>query len=77
MKRLALIGMLFSAPAWGADRAIVASEQEVTALVQLIDDALKARGVAVAQNAVYWLNKLQSAPIVTDRKDDPPKDTPK
>lgn len=71
----------FTHEAKAADRAILASEQEVAALVGLIDDALKAKGVSVAQNAVYWLNKIHAAPIVTDRKDEPasadkPKDPP-
>lgn len=59
-----------------ADRAIVANEQEVNALIQLIDEALKAKGISVAQNAIYWLNKINTAPIVTDQKEVKP-DTPK
>lgn len=77
MKYLVTIAVMLSLPAFAADRAILASEQEVNALVQLIDDALKAKGVAVAQNAAYWLNKIQAAPVVTDRKDEPPADKTK
>lgn len=78
MKWLIALAMLLPSPGKAADRAILASEQEVAALIQLIDEALKAKGVTVAQNAVYWLNKIQSAPVVTERKDEPdkPKDPP-
>lgn len=71
MKYFAAIFILISTQVFAADRAIVANEQELQALAQLIDEALKAKGVAVAQNAVYWLNKLQNAPVVTSQKDEP------
>lgn len=75
MKRLITVFLLlFSVPANAVERAIMANDQEIAALVQIIDEALKAKGVAVAQNSTYWLNKVQSAPIVTERKDDPVSD---
>lgn len=78
MKRfIAIYALLFALPANAADRAIMANEQEIAALVQLIDEALKSKGVSVVQNSSYWLNKLHSAPIVTERKDDPVVDKPK
>ena len=46
-----LAAVLPGPPARAADRAIVANEQEIAALVQLIDEALKSKGVTVAQNA--------------------------
>jgi hypothetical protein len=38
------------------------SEQEQRELVNLLDIAVKAGGLGVAQNAVYFLNKLKAAP---------------
>lgn len=79
MLRLTIAALLLAtASARSADRAIVANEQEVTALIQLIDEAVKSKGLSVAQAALYWVNKLQAAPMVTDRKDEPsPSDKPK
>lgn len=73
MLRLTFAALLLSmVSVRAADRAIVANEQEVNALIQLIDEAVKSKGLAVAQAAIYWVNKLQAAPVVTDRKDEPP-----
>lgn len=69
--------IIAAAPTFAADRAIVSNDQETAALVQLIDEALKAKGVAVAQNAAYWLNKIQNAPVVTSQKEIKPDDKSK
>lgn len=72
MKKILILFLLASPAAW-ADKAIVATDQEITALIQLIDEAVKAKGLSVAPNAVYWVNKLQAAPVVTEQKEEPPK----
>ena len=54
-----------------AEYALVLNDSERQALIALLDEATKAKGLAVAPNAVYLANKIQSAPVVTDKKDDP------
>lgn len=78
MKTVYLLLVFFvSAPAIAADRAIVLNDNEAAALVQLIDEALKSKGAALAQNAAYWLTKIQNAPTVTEQKPvEPPKESP-
>lgn len=73
MKILVVLILLLVSPVALADKAIVATNQEIAVLVQLIDEALKAKGLTVAHNAVYWVNKLQAAPVVTEQKEEPPK----
>lgn len=74
MKRLFVIAALLgSAPAYAAEYMIVLSDAEKTALVEILDEATKAKGLSIANNTVHFLNKIRSAPVVTERKDDPPK----
>lgn len=71
------LSLLLASPVAAAERAIVANDQEITALIQLIDEALKAKGVAVTQNATYWINKIQAAPTVTSQQEIKPDDATK
>lgn len=74
MKRIVMIAVLLaSAPANAADYMVVVNDQEKQALVEILDEATRAKGLAIAPNTVHFLNKIRSAPVVTERKDDPPK----
>ena len=61
-----------------ADKAVVLSDEEQSALVQILDAATKAQGISIATNTVYFLNKIKSAPTVVPHVDAPapkPKDS--
>lgn len=77
MKRLIVALLIISAPARAADYALVINDAEKAALIEALDEATKAKGLAIANKTVFLLNKIQTAPMVTDRKEDPPKETPK
>lgn len=68
--------LLATVPAGAADRAVVLNDTETAALLDALDEATKAKGLAIAPNTVYLANKIRTAPIVTERKEDPPP-TPK
>jgi hypothetical protein len=68
-----LIAVALSAsPARAADYALILSDAERAALIEALDEATKAKGLQIAPNTVYLANKIRSAPLVTERKDDPP-----
>jgi len=71
------LSLLLASPVAAAERAIVANDQEINALIQLIDEALKAKGVALIQNATYWINKIHNAPTVTSQQETKPADAAK
>lgn len=58
--------------AMAADYAVVLNDGEKAALLEALDEATKAKGLAIAGNTVYLANKIKAAPVVTERKDDPP-----
>jgi len=59
---------LISTPAGAVDHALILNDDEKKALVEILDIAVKSRGLEVAPNAVYLLNKLKAAPVVTEQK---------
>lgn len=74
MKSLLLTAFLLAAvPAHAADYMITLNDNEKQALLGLLDEAVKAKGLTIAQNALHFAYKINSAPVVTERKDDPPK----
>ncbi len=46
--------------------AVLFSNEEMLALVKLLDMAVKAQGLAVAEQALYFRNKLREAIIKKD-----------
>lgn len=74
MNRLLLIAALLAVtPVHAAEYMITLTEAERPALLELLDEAIKAKGLALAPNAVHFAVKIRAAPVVTERKDDPPK----
>lgn len=71
MKRLLILVALLASPAHAEDYALVISDKEKKALLEILDIAAKARGIEIAQNVVYFLNKIQAAPVVTEQKPGP------
>ena len=72
MTRLLLaLTCLFSTTAHAADRALVLTDEEQSALVNVLDAATKAQGLSVAQTTLYFLNKIRSAPTVVPHVDAP------
>lgn len=73
MIRLALTAIVFSFPvqAHAADRALMLTDDEQAAFRHILDVATKAEGLSIAQNTVYFLNKLNSAPTVVPHVDAP------
>ena len=65
MKRLFLALALLATPAWAADAPktipLSATPEELQALDNLLDLATKSGGLAVANNAIAWHNKLVQA----------------
>lgn len=68
MKRLILCAALIATPAYAADKAVILNEAEERAILLMIDEAVKAKGLEMAPNAVYLANKIKSAPMVTEQK---------
>lgn len=73
MKLAALILLLSIVPARAADYMIVLNDNEKKVLIDILDEATKARGLVIAGSTLHFLNKVQTAPVVTERKEDPPK----
>ena len=73
MRLLILTGLIFATtmPAH-ADVALMLNDNEQTAFRQILDAAVRGQGIQVAPEAVYLLNKLNTAPQVVPHKDDPP-----
>lgn len=79
MKSLAVVTLLILllAPSGqAADYAIILNDAEKAALLEALDEATKAKGLLIAGNTVYLANKIRTAPVVTERKDDDPKEKP-
>ncbi len=70
MKTLAVL-LIFATPVAAADYAVVLNDAERAALVELINEAVKAKGLDAAGNAVYLVNKIKSAGTVTEQKEVP------
>ena len=70
---LTALVLAFPAQAHAADKALILSDDEQTALRRVLDVATKAEGLQIAQTTLFLLNKLNSAPVVTSepRPEDP------
>lgn len=66
---------LCALPAAAADYALILNDQERAALVGVLDELTKAKGLAVAKTTLHLYNKVVSAPAVTEQK--PPDDDAK
>jgi hypothetical protein len=58
-----------------ADRALILTDQDQKDLVQALDAATKAQGLAVAPANVRLYQKLLAAPVVTEQSHDKPAET--
>lgn len=77
MVRLALALSLFSAAqARAADYALILNDAERAALLEIINEAVKARGLDIAANAVILASKVRAAGVATEQKSEPPKTEP-
>ena len=77
MRIFVLVFALAAPPACAADRALMLNEQEQAVLHGLFDRCVRAAGLACANDALYFDNKLQAAPTIVEKKDDPPKEPAK
>lgn len=75
MKYLITFLCLVCVPSAKADIALVLTDQEKQALIEILDIAVKAQGIQIAPNAAYIFNKLKNAPVITEQK--PPTDDAK
>lgn len=74
--RIFLVLLALTLPASAKDVMLVLNDQEQAALRHILDSATKSEGLQVAQATVYLLNKLNTAPEVTERKNDSNKEAP-
>ena len=79
MIRLVLVALVLALPvkAFAADKALILSDDEQAAFRQILDAATKGSGIQIAPAAVYLLNKLNTAPVVTPHVDAPKPEEPK
>jgi len=67
------VALVPSTVAIAAEKALVLTDQEQTALVEILDAATKQGGISVAGKTIYFLNKLNAAPVVTSQTPAEPK----
>lgn len=77
MRMLAMVLALAASSAGAADRALILNDQEQAVLHGLFDRCVRAAGLACTNDALYFDNKLQAAPTIIEKKDDPPKEPAK
>ena len=70
--RVLVVLLLLTSGAGATDKALILNDQEQAVLHQILDEATKFGGIEVAPNTVYFLNKLNAAPVVTPHKDEQP-----
>jgi competence protein ComGC len=70
MKALSFL-LLLLVPVSAADYAVMLNDAERAALIDLINEAVKAKGLDAAGSAFYLANKIKSAGVVTERKEEP------
>ena len=63
MRALILIGLLIASPAFAANKVLVLNDAEQQALVQALDQAIRAQGLSAAANNLHLYTKLQGAPV--------------
>jgi hypothetical protein len=54
-----------------AEYALMFNDQEKVALLEALDAAVRYKGLEMAPNATFLANKIRTAPVVTERKDEP------
>jgi hypothetical protein len=64
--RVLIILLALTTPARAADKALILNDQEQQEFLQVLDDATKMRGIAIAPVTVKLLDKLRAAPVVKD-----------
>ena len=67
---------LLPSTAMAAEKALVLTDQEQAALVEILDAATKQGGLSIAGKTTYFLNKLNTAPVVTSQTPVEPKAAP-
>ena len=63
--------LLLVVPAQAKDVMLILTEQDKIALVQLLDMATHDRGLAVARNTLYFVDRINNAPEVVKQEDHP------
>jgi hypothetical protein len=75
MKKLAILALfLLPMTAQAKDFAVILTEPEKARLIQIIDEAIKAKGLALAGDAAFLASKIERAPEVEKQKSEPKKD---
>lgn len=59
------------------DVALVLDDNDQQVMRQVLDRATRVLGLEIAPATVHLLNKLNAAPVVTQRNDEPSSDKPK
>jgi len=78
MKLIAALFLVLAVQtAHAAEWMVIVNDAERAALLEALDEATKAKGLQIAPNTVYLANKIKAAPVITDRKDEPPKEEDK
>jgi hypothetical protein len=62
--------LLAAAPAFAETKTVTLTDDEQKALLILLDDAVKAQGLAIAGNADYFMRKIRDAPAATPPTED-------
>ena len=71
------VALVPSTVAVAAEKALVLTDQEQTALVEILDAATKQGGISIAGKTTYFLNKLNAAPVTSQTPADPKADKAK
>jgi len=67
--RVLIFLFAFVISAQAKDVMLVLTDQEQTALMQILDIATKAQGLQIANNTIHFMQQLQSAPAVVSHTD--------
>lgn len=68
-----VVGLALTSTVNAKEVMIILNETETQALIQLLDEAVKAKGIILANNAAVFYEKLKTAPEVKAQTEDPPK----
>lgn len=77
--RVLLVVFLMCTPVMAKDYMVVLNEQELAAMRELLDAAVRASGLHgnATRNAVILMDKINAAPEVVERKDGTTPEVPK
>jgi hypothetical protein len=70
--RMVLISAVLLSTAQAKDVALILSDSDQRDLVQILDSAVKSKGLELVTPTSHIWEKLKVAPVVTERKDDAP-----